>query len=179
VAPEGRALWGSLVRHSRDWTRLAMTHFPPEIRGRAARYIQVDCQAEPCIRRQIITQGSCGDETTCFSSCNWLQQLQQPTIFCRSGIVQAELMPCIRRLHWACVQVLAFVLKSHLRSGRTRASPNDPTAFKDDPTTVVRYHTCRVTELLSTTHYDCCNTHACLALFAFFWQGTQQARGTS
>ncbi|KAL6758612.1 UPF0187-domain-containing protein [Haematococcus lacustris] len=71
---EGRALWGALVRYSRDWTRLAAYHFPGELRGRAARYIQV----------------------------------------------------------------LAFVLKSHLRAGRFRATPSDPTAFRDDPSVVVK-----------------------------------------
>jgi len=71
---EGRLLWGALVRHSRDWTRMAANYFPGELRGRAARY----------------------------------------------------------------VQVLAFVLKSHLRSGRTRATVADPSAFRDDPTIVVQ-----------------------------------------
>eukprot|EP00195_Chlamydomonas_chlamydogama_P001606 CAMPEP_0202924918 /NCGR_PEP_ID=MMETSP1392-20130828/79227_1 /ASSEMBLY_ACC=CAM_ASM_000868 /TAXON_ID=225041 /ORGANISM="Chlamydomonas chlamydogama, Strain SAG 11-48b" /LENGTH=475 /DNA_ID=CAMNT_0049618675 /DNA_START=90 /DNA_END=1517 /DNA_ORIENTATION=+ len=36
------------------------------------------------------------------------------------------------------VQVLAFVLKSHLRSGRTRKDTKDRTAFRDDPSEVVR-----------------------------------------
>mmetsp|Transcript_2158 Transcript_2158/g.3500 ORF Transcript_2158/g.3500 Transcript_2158/m.3500 type:complete len:447 (+) Transcript_2158:74-1414(+) len=70
---EGRALWGGLVRHSRDWTRLTSTYLKGELRGRAVRY----------------------------------------------------------------VQVLAFVLKSHLRSGRTRDSTSDPTAFKDEPNALV------------------------------------------
>ncbi|KAJ9529976.1 hypothetical protein QJQ45_023240, partial [Haematococcus lacustris] len=35
-------------------------------------------------------------------------------------------------------QVLAFVLKSHLRAGRFRATPSDPTAFRDDPSVVVK-----------------------------------------
>lgn len=34
--------------------------------------------------------------------------------------------------------MLAFVLKSHLRSGRTRSCPDDPSAYRDDPTEIVR-----------------------------------------
>lgn len=32
----------------------------------------------------------------------------------------------------------AWLLKAHLRAGRTRASPNDPTAYRDDPAENVR-----------------------------------------
>lgn len=39
-------------------------------------------------------------------------------------------------MHPLAMQVLAFVLKAHLRAGRTRANPADPSAFKDDPTCV-------------------------------------------
>jgi putative membrane protein len=70
---EGRALWGSLVKCSRDWIRLASNYFPTNLKKKAARY----------------------------------------------------------------VQAYAFVLKSYLRSGRTRSDPNDPTAYRDDPTVIV------------------------------------------
>lgn len=38
---EGRALWGQMVRCSRDWSRLAFSYFPDQYKKVAAQYMQV------------------------------------------------------------------------------------------------------------------------------------------
>lgn len=42
LSADGRALWGALVRHCRDWTRLASIWMRGDLRGKAARYVQVN-----------------------------------------------------------------------------------------------------------------------------------------
>ena len=37
---EGRALWGQLIKCSRDWMRLASNYFPPHLKKKASRYVQ-------------------------------------------------------------------------------------------------------------------------------------------
>lgn len=39
-------------------------------------------------------------------------------------------------------QAWGWILKAHLRSGRTRPDPNDPTAYRDDPGPEVRFIYC-------------------------------------
>lgn len=59
LAAEGRALWGALVRYSRDWVRLSAAHFQGELRGRAARYVQVrPCCALAWPRCVLISAGA-------------------------------------------------------------------------------------------------------------------------
>ena len=61
--------WGAILKHARNWMRLAAAYFPPPVLLKAAAYMCAYC----------------------------------------------------------------YCLKAHLRQGRKRKDPSDPTAYKDNP----------------------------------------------